>query len=127
MLLEKELVKVANSMPRSQFWRITRKVSRDIEGPATDKDLCHTTQAVPAQVPSSLCYGRNPCAFWECGPDCVGNLVRSAAQVQCFLGENDSLKERHISGNAVGPCHVPRTADVDGELLFPGAGANPRF
>ena len=54
MLLEKELVKVANSMPRSQFLRITRKVSGDIEGPALDLDLCTTTQAVPPQVPSTL-------------------------------------------------------------------------
>ena len=46
MLHGKELVKVANSMPRSQFLRVTRKVSGDIEGPATDMDLCTTTQAV---------------------------------------------------------------------------------
>ena len=32
-LLEKELVKVANSMPWSQFLRTTRKVTRDIERP----------------------------------------------------------------------------------------------
>ena len=66
--------------------------------------------------------------------------VRSAVQVHCVPGENDFLKEVTDSSavvselgalltrrNAGRPCHVPRTADVDGELLFPGAGANPRF
>ena len=54
MLLEKELVKEARSILRSQFLRITRKVSRDIERPATEKDPCTTTQAVLPQVPSAL-------------------------------------------------------------------------
>ena len=66
--------------------------------------------------------------------------VRSAVQVHCVPGENDFLKEVTDSSavvselgalltrrNAGRPCHVPRTADVDGELLFPSAGANPRF
>ena len=52
MLLEKELVKVASSMPGSQFLRITRKVSREIEGPAIDMDLCTATHL--PQVPSTL-------------------------------------------------------------------------
>ena len=54
MLLEKELVRVANSMPKAHFLRITRKVSRDIEGSANDMDLCATTQVVPTPVHSAL-------------------------------------------------------------------------
>ena len=60
MLLEKELVKVANNMPRSQFLRITRKASWDIEGPALDMDLCTTTQSVSPQVPSTLLDNEAP-------------------------------------------------------------------
>ena len=41
-------------MPRSQCLRITRKVSRDIEGPVLDMDLSIATPAVSQQVPSTL-------------------------------------------------------------------------
>ena len=54
ILLEKELVKIANSMPRSQFLRNYTKVSTDIEGPALDMDLCTTSQPVHPQVLSTL-------------------------------------------------------------------------
>ena len=49
MLLEKELVKVANSMSQC-----SRKVSMDIEGPVLDMDLSIATPAVSQQVPSTL-------------------------------------------------------------------------
>ena len=54
MLLGKELVKVANSMPKAQFLRTTRKVSGDIEGSVNDMDLCAATQVVLSPVHSAL-------------------------------------------------------------------------
>ena len=134
-LLGKELAKVANSMPRSQFLRISRKVTGDIERPALEMDLSIATPALSSQVPATmrdnevqevpddpcevapecraegketglnlssdfhdrfkrepflkgqLCCGRNPCALWECGSDCLGDPVCSAVQVQCVFGE----------------------------------------
>ena len=47
-------VKVAKSMPKSQFLHITCEVSRDIEGSANDMDLRTTTQVVPSPVHSTL-------------------------------------------------------------------------
>ena len=41
-------------MPQARFLNITRKVSRDIEGPGSDMDLCNTTQIVPTPVPSTV-------------------------------------------------------------------------
>ena len=42
------MVKVATSMPKAEFLRITRKLTRDNSGAADDMDLCTTTQVVPA-------------------------------------------------------------------------------
>ena len=50
MLTEKELVRVAISMPKAEFLRITRKLTRDISGSAIDLDLCTTTPVVLTPV-----------------------------------------------------------------------------
>ena len=60
MLLEKELVEGPNSVPKSQFLRITRNVSRVIESSANDMDLCTTTQVVPSPLRLKRMRCKNP-------------------------------------------------------------------
>ena len=69
MLLEKELVKVANSMLESPFLRITREVSWDIDRPVLEMDLSIAAPALSQQVPSTLLDNEMP----EVLDDPVGN------------------------------------------------------
>ena len=52
--MEEELVKVVNSIPRAEFLRIARRLSRDFRGSANDMDLCTSTQVVHVPIQTEL-------------------------------------------------------------------------
>ena len=50
MFMEEEMVEVATSIPKAEFLRITRKLTRDTGSSASDMDLCTATQVVPTPL-----------------------------------------------------------------------------